>query len=81
MARFNWPYLKFDTTQGPWPCERCGELSQFADVRLKYNRIYCKNEACRFERIIDKKEMRIVEDDGTQWRYDREGNKWQVTPV
>jgi hypothetical protein len=63
---------------GPWPCEECGQLSQYAEVRSEVNHVYCKNEACRFERIVDKRRFRIVENDGTTWEYDGRGAKRQV---
>jgi len=64
---------------GPWPCERCGELSQFAVIKASVNRVFCRNENCRFERLIDKHKHRIVEADGTQWEYDGAGNKTRIT--
>lgn len=63
---------------GPWPCEACGELSQYADVTRKINRVFCKNESCGFTRIIDKGRSVIQESDGTVWRFDTDGNKVQV---
>jgi len=66
---------------GPWPCDQCGELSQYADVGPVINRIYCVNEACDFTRIVDKHYHRIVENDGTHWQYDGDGNKWRTAPV
>lgn len=63
---------------GPWQCESCGNLSQFADINSRVNRIFCRNEACRYERIIDKKACYIVENDGTHWKFDDEGNKVRV---
>lgn len=78
MARKVWPFEEIGSTQGPWPCEKCGNLSQFCDVGIKINRIFCMNENCNFLRIIDKAVSRIVEDDGTVWEYDGEGNKVRV---
>jgi hypothetical protein len=66
---------------GPWPCEACGQLSQFADIGPRINRIFCRNERCGFQRIIDKAAYRIVENDGTCWEFDNKGRKWQVTGV
>lgn len=60
---------------GPWQCEKCKELSQFADVQPYINTIFCRNERCRFRRIIDKRRSRIVEDDGSVWYFDNYGNK------
>lgn len=62
---------------GPWKCEKCEELSQYAVIRASINRVFCKN--CDFERIIDKRHMRVIEADGTHWEYDNRGNKRQVT--
>ena len=55
---------------GPWPCEKCGQLSQFAECKSHINRIFCKNERCRFTRIVDKRRCTIVENDGSMWQYD-----------
>ena len=63
---------------GPWPCEQCGELSQYADIQKRINRIFCQNEDCDFERIIDKHLNRIKENDGTIWEFDGDGNKHRV---
>jgi hypothetical protein len=65
--------------KGPWPCEDCGQLSQYTDVSKRINRVFCRNERCRFERIIDKQHGRVIENDGTCWEYDNRGNKRQVT--
>ena len=65
--------------KGPWPCESCGQISQYADVRHGLNRIFCRNERCRFERIIDKRNHRTIENDGTCWEYNSDGTKRQVT--
>ena len=61
---------------GPWPCERCGNLAQYAECRTDINTIFCKY--CGFHRIIDKVHKRIVEDDGTHLIYDNNGNKRRV---
>ena len=63
---------------GPWPCTECKEVSQYADVGATTNYIFCKNEACGFERIIDKENHIIKENDGTFWAFDDAGNKTQV---
>lgn len=78
MARQLYPFEKLGTTQGPWECEKCKQLSQFCDVGIKLNRVYCMNPNCNFIRIIDKAASRIVEDDGTVWEYDSQGNKTRV---
>ena len=67
--------------EGPWPCSECGELTQYADITRRVNRIFCKNQKCDFTRIIDKANHRIIENDGTHWVFDSDGNKRQVTPV
>ena len=64
--------------KGPWPCESCGELSQYADVSKQVNIIFCRNPVCGFRRIVDKRHQRTVENDGSQWEYDGHGNKRQV---
>ena len=64
--------------KGPWPCENCGQLSQYADVTQGINRIFCRNERCSFERIVDKRHSRIVENDGTCWEFYGDGSKRQV---
>lgn len=63
---------------GPWPCERCGKISQFAVVQAAVNKVFCRNESCRFTRVIDKQRSRIVEADGSVWAFDNAGNKWRV---
>jgi len=63
---------------GPWLCSECGQVSQYADVRPERNFIYCRNEACRYQRVIDKTDNVIVENDGTFWRFDSEGNKIRI---
>lgn len=63
---------------GPWPCEQCGKLSQFAIITASRNRVFCRNESCGFERLIDKRYSRIVEADGSVWAFDAAGNKWRV---
>ena len=64
---------------GPWPCEQCGNLSQFADINKGINRVFCRNENCRYERIIDKRHHRIIENDGTAWEFDSDGTKRRIT--
>lgn len=63
---------------GPWPCSECGEMSQFAIVRYTQNFIFCRNENCKAERLVDKHNSRIIEPDGTTWAFDSAGNKWRV---
>ena len=64
--------------KGPWPCENCHELSQYADVTKGVNRIFCRNESCGFTRIVDKRHHRTIENDGTCWEYDGTGSKRQI---
>lgn len=64
--------------KGPWPCEACGELSQYADVSKGINRIFCRNPHCDFKRLVDKRHSRVIENDGTVWEFDGNGNKRQV---
>jgi hypothetical protein len=61
---------------GPWPCENCKALAQFADRSRFINRIFCKH--CGYQRVIDKRRCRIIENDGTVWAFDADGNKWRV---
>lgn len=63
---------------GPWPCDACGKMSQFAEVSKDRNIVFCRNESCGFRRIIDKRRSRIVENDGTIWGFDNQGNKWPM---
>lgn len=63
---------------GPWQCEKCGQLSQYADIRNAINRIFCRNPICGFCRVVDKRHHRIIEDDGSEWELDSEGNKRRV---
>lgn len=64
---------------GPWPCEQCKQLSQFAEVRPERTKVYCRNERCRFTRIIDKRNCTIVENDGSIWQYDPVTSaKWRI---
>lgn len=67
-----------DKIIGPWQCDSCGNLSQYAEVTRYLNRIFCRNEACRYTRLIDKRHSRIIENDGTAWAFDQAGNKWRV---
>lgn len=78
MARKVYPFQEIGTTQGPWLCEKCQELSQFCDVGIKLNRVYCLNPNCSFLRIIDKASSRIMEDDGTVWEFNPAGERWRV---
>lgn len=63
---------------GPWLCESCGKESQFCDISGSKNRVFCRNPSCDFTRIIDKKNHRIVENDGSVWSFDNEGNKTRI---
>jgi len=65
--------------EGPWPCSECGELTQYADITSRINRIFCRN--CDYTRLIDKRNHRIIENDGTHWTFDDDGNKTQVRAV
>lgn len=67
-----------DITDGPFPCDRCKELSCFAHITLEKNTIFCKNERCGFKRVIDKRNMIIIEDDGSHWQYDNDGHKVRI---
>jgi hypothetical protein len=58
---------------GPWPCENCGNLAQYADVKAEENIIFCR--ACTYRRKILKRVSRIIEHDGSIWAYDNQGNK------
>jgi hypothetical protein len=62
--------LVYSTLTGPWPCEACGNMTQFADIKSDQNHIFCKNPACDFQRTVDKRNHRILESDGTLWSYD-----------
>lgn len=67
---------------GPWECERCKMLTQFGECKNDINRIFCVNEHCRFVRIIDKRNRRIMEADGSVWQYDPvSGRKVRVRSV
>ena len=63
---------------GPWPCSKCGEVSQYTDIGATTNYVFCRNPNCDFERIIDKEHQIIKEDDGTFWRFDGAGNKHRI---
>jgi hypothetical protein len=65
-------------TIGPWPCSECKKTSQFARIGTETNYIFCRNESCGFERIVDKKNSIIVEPDGSFWKFDEEGNKIRI---
>lgn len=67
---------------GPWKCEQCGHITQYADVQKDVNRVFCRFHNCDYWRIIDKVHFRIVENDGTMWEYDPDtSSKRQITPV
>jgi hypothetical protein len=63
---------------GPWPCNECTEISQYAEIGRETNYIFCRNPNCTFERIVDKKRSIIKESDGTYWKFDEEGNKTRI---
>jgi len=63
---------------GPWPCDSCKQLTQYADVGSETNYIFCRNPGCEFERIVDKRRSIIKESDGTFWRFDTDGNKTRI---
>ena len=63
---------------GPWPCSECGERSQYTDIGTETNYVFCRNPYCGFERIIDKKNSIIKENDGTFWRFDADGAKIRI---
>ena len=64
---------------GPWVCEKCGHLTQYADVQPDINRVFCRFLNCDFWRVIDKRHHLVVEDDGTTWEFDPiTGEKWRV---
>lgn len=64
---------------GPWPCEKCGNTSQFGDVQPQINVIFCRTPGCTYRRQIDKRRFRIIEDDGSVWGFDNYGNKWPIS--
>lgn len=64
---------------GPWECSECGEISQYADIKSERNHIFCRNQVCRYERIIDKRRNIIRENDGTYWKFDTDGNKSRIS--
>jgi hypothetical protein len=61
---------------GPFPCDVCKKVAAFADIKRTENIIFCK--ACTFRRVIDKRHARIVENDGSVWQFDNQGNKRRV---
>lgn len=64
---------------GPWLCQECGHLTQYADVQREINIVFCTYHRCDFQRVIDKRHHRIIEPDGTHWRFDpNTGEKHQV---
>lgn len=78
VARGSLLGLTSNGVQGPWPCEKCSNLSQFADVQPHVNIIFCRTEGCGYRRQIDKRRFRIVEDDGSVWGFDTNGRKWPI---
>jgi hypothetical protein len=78
--RFNIPG-SYNRLSGPFPCDQCHQLSCFAEVTAKQNKIFCQNKYCNFSRTIDKSKQVIVENDGTFWHYNPEtGAKVRITP-
>lgn len=68
-----------EKTVGPWPCERCGELAQYAKCNHDVNKVFCSN--CNFERIIDKQHHLVIENDGRRWNVIdalKPGLSWQA---
>lgn len=63
---------------GPWDCSECHQTTQYADIGASINYIFCRNEACRYERIIDKRRNVIRENDGTFWQFDEQSNKVRI---
>lgn len=63
---------------GPWKCEECGQISQYGDIGRWTNIIFCRNEACRYQRIVDKRRHQIRENDGSYWHFDNDGNKTRI---
>jgi hypothetical protein len=61
--------LVYNKLAGPWPCEQCGQTTQFAEMKGDKNHIFCRNEYCKFERIVDMKSQIIREPDGSFWKY------------
>jgi hypothetical protein len=73
--------LIYNKAVGPWTCERCKKVTQFAKMTAEKNVIYCTNPYCRLERIVDKRHQIIVEPDGTYWIYNPvTGQKIQTRP-
>lgn len=71
--------LVYTNAVGPWPCEQCKQITQYAEIKGDKNHIFCKNEYCKFERMVDVKKQRIVEADGTMWAYNtRTGEKVRI---
>lgn len=67
---------------GPWICQKCGHLTQYADVQPEVNRVFCRFTSCDYWRVIDKTNCIILEDDGTYWGFDPiTGDKWRTNPV
>ena len=63
---------------GPWPCEACGNVTQFAVVSRTRTVVQCLYENCNYRRMIDKVHNIIRENDGTWWRFDNDGNKTRI---
>ena len=74
-----WAFLHAaDLMDGPYPCDKCKQLSCFTHITPDMNRQFCKNPHCDFERTIDKRNKVIKEDDGTFWHWDDNGKKVQI---
>lgn len=70
----------YNKLEGPFPCDQCGQLSCFAEIGAKENKIFCQNTHCNFRRVIDKSRQVILENDGTFWHYDpATGAKVRIT--
>lgn len=66
---------------GPWKCEKCGHMTQYADVGETINIIFCRFHRCDFRRTVDKRLHIIIEDDGSMWEFDpTDGTKVRITP-
>lgn len=66
---------------GPWTCEKCGHLTQYADVGRDINIVFCRFHRCDYRRTIDKRHNIIIEDDGTMWEFDPDtSEKERITP-
>jgi hypothetical protein len=74
-----WGFLHAeDITDGPYMCDICKQLSCFTHITNAQNRQFCKNPHCNFERVIDKRNKIIRENDGTFWQWRDDGSKVQI---